>query len=110
MAGRSLQDVRDSAVIAYDLNYISDIEFSLLYDYSRSKAVFPYWKFDEFNLASWSDEECRTDETELRFAKSDLELLNNYLQIPEKIVCVQGSICNGMEALCILLKRLAYPC
>ena len=107
MAGRSLQDVRDAAVVAYGLNYISDVEFSLLYDYSRSKDIFPYWKFDEFDLASWSDEECRY---ELRFAKSDLELLYNYLQIPEKIVCVQGSICNGMEALCILLKRLAYPC
>ena len=71
------------------------------------KLYSPYWKFDEFNLASWSDEECRT---ELRFAKSDLELLLNYLQIPEKIVCVQGSICNGMESLCIPLKRLAYPC
>jgi hypothetical protein len=81
MAGRSLQDVRDSAVITYDLSYIPDVEFSLLYDYSRSKAVFPYWKFDEFNLASWSDKECRT---EVRFAKSDLELLLNYLQIPEK--------------------------
>jgi hypothetical protein len=55
MVGRSLQDVCDSEIIAYDLNYISDVEFSLLYDYSCSKAVFPYWKFEEFNLASWSD-------------------------------------------------------
>ena len=27
MAGRSLQDVRDAAVVAYGLNYISDVEF-----------------------------------------------------------------------------------
>ena len=46
----------------------------------------------------------------MRFTKSYLELLYRYLQIPEKIVCVQGSMCNEMEALCILLKKLAYPC
>ena len=32
------------------------------------------------------------------------------LQVPDQIVCKQRSICNGMEGLCILLKRLAYPC
>ena len=32
------------------------------------------------------------------------------LQIPEKIVCQQRTTCSGMEGLCILLKRLAYPC
>lgn len=41
MAGRSLLDDRDTAVIAYDLNYFSDVEFSLLQDNSRSKAFSP---------------------------------------------------------------------
>ena len=68
---------------------------------------FLYWKFEEFNLIFWDDEECGT---ELRFAKNDLQLLMHYLQIPEKIVCSQGSVCTGIEGLCILLKRLAYPC
>ena len=107
MTGRSLQDVRNASVIAYGLNCIDDVEFACVYDYCHSRPLFPYWKFEEFNLVFWDDEECGT---ELRFAKNDLQLLMHYLQIPEKIVCSQGSVCTGIEGLCILLKRLAYPC
>ena len=32
------------------------------------------------------------------------------IQIPDVITCSQGTDCNGMEGLCILLKRLALPC
>ena len=107
MAGLSLQDVRNATVIAYGLNCIDDVDFACLYDYCDSRPLFPYWKFEEFDLASWNHEECIT---ELRFAKKDLQLLMNYLEIPEKIVCSQGTVCTGIEGLCILLKRLAYPC
>lgn len=107
MAGGGLQAVRDALIFAYAENYISDGEFALLYDYNRSKPVFPYWKFDKFNLENWCVEECHT---ELRFAKSDLEQLMQCLQIPEQVTCQQRSICSGMEGLCIVLKRLAYPC
>ena len=41
-----------------------------------SKPLFPYWKFDEFNLQNWEDAECHTD---LRFAKHDLDALLNSL-------------------------------
>ena len=57
-------------------------------------------------LASSDDEECVT---ELRLVKKDLKLLMHYLEIPEKIICSQGAVCSGIEGLCILLKRLAYP-
>ena len=36
--------------------------------------------------------------------------LATVLQIPDEIVCSQRFVCYGMEATCILLKRLAYPC
>ena len=32
------------------------------------------------------------------------------LQIPEELVCRQGTVGSGLEGLSILLKRLAYPC
>ena len=76
MAGLSLQDVRNAAIIAYGLNWIDDVDFVCLYDYCHSRPVFPYWKFEEFDLASWDDEECVT---ELRFAKKDRQLLVHYL-------------------------------
>ena len=46
----------------------------------------------------------------MRFGKQDLDLLRRNLQIPDEIVCSQRSVCDGMEAMCILLKRLANPC
>ena len=35
--------------------------------------------------------------------------LHEALAIPEKYVCSQGTVASGMEALMILLRRLAYP-
>lgn len=35
--------------------------------------------------------------------------LHQALAIPEKYVCSQGTVATGMEALMILLRRLAYP-
>ena len=78
-----------------------------LYDYCHSRLLFPYWKFEEFDLAPGDEEEFIT---ELKFAMKDLQLLMHYLEIPEKIVCSQGTVCSGIEGLCILLKRLANPC
>ena len=58
-------------------------------------------------IDAWDESECRT---ELSIGKQDLDLLRRNLQIPDEIVCSQRSVCDGMEAMCILLKRLAYPC
>ena len=82
-------------------------DFALLYLNNQSRPIFPPWKFDKFNLDTWDETECRA---QLRFAKSDLPALLNCLQIPERIVCAQRTRCSDLEALCILLKRLAYPC
>ena len=90
---------------AYDI--IDDDDVLLLYDAYSSKPVFPYWKFPRFNVDEWSDVECHT---ELRFAKQDLDELLECLGVPEKITCEQRTVCGGMEGLCILLKRLSYPC
>ena len=46
----------------------------------------------------------------MRFEKTDLEELLNALRFPDKFVCSQRTVCSGMEGLCILLKRLAFPC
>ena len=102
-----LQSVRDTLILARAQRCISDAEFVLLYNYNWSKPLFPYWKFEPFNVDTWDDEECRT---ELRFAKGDLPVLKELLGVPDKITCQQGTTCSGEEALFILLKRFAYPC
>ena len=44
-----------------------------------------------------------------RFRKEDLFALLEVFQIPQKITTCQGIAWSGMEALCILLKRLSFP-
>ena len=107
MASGGLSSVRDALLTASFYDIIDDDEFVLLYDAYSSKPIFPYWKFPRFSVDEWSDVECKT---ELRFAKKHLPELCKCLEIPEKITCVQRTVCGGMNGLCILLKRLAYPC
>ena len=42
--------------------------------------------------------------------KNDLHRLTETLQIPGTLKCYQGTVCDGMDGLCMLLKRLSYPC
>ena len=107
MASGGLSSVRDALLTASFYDIIDDDEFVLLYDTYSSKPIFPYWKFPRFSVDEWRDVECKT---ELRFAQKHLPELCECLGIPEKITCVQKTVCGGMEGLCILLKRLAYPC
>ena len=44
------------------------------------------------------------------FRKTDVPRLSQALRIPDVIICHQGTICEGTEGLCMLLKRLCYPC
>ena len=48
--------------------------------------------------------------TKFRFEKAHLPLHADVLQILPMFKCSQGSVADGMEALCMLLKRLSYPC
>ena len=56
----------------------------------------------------------RLDETEclerFRFLKRDITQLAGALRLPDKFVGYQGTACNTIEGLCVLLRRLAYPC
>ena len=48
--------------------------------------------------------------TEFRVEKWHTPWLADRLQIPPTFQCPQGSVHDGMEGLCILLKQPAYPC
>ena len=56
---------------------------------------------------SWSEVE---GETEPRFKKNDVESLMTCLNIPEEIVCQQGTVCSGLQGLFILFKNTGLPC
>ena len=44
-----------------------------------------------------------------RFQKSDIPVLVSALSLPPVYRCEQGTTATGIEALMILLRRLAYP-
>ena len=46
----------------------------------------------------------------ISFAKRDIPRLSDTLHLPHKIIYCQGAVVNNIEALCILLKTLSYPC
>ena len=107
MATGGLQEFREVLTEAYLLDLIDIEDFALMHEKNQSRGVFPYLKFNRFDLDAWDDSECYT---ELRFRKKYLPALLSNLRIPEKIVWSQRTTCSGLEALCILLKRLAFPC
>ena len=104
----SFREIQDLIVLSYDDNYISDEEFLLLYDeFESTNLDFPYSSYGEFDLDSMEDDECKA---EFRVRKNDLDALSEALQIPEVFKCKQRSRIDGMEGLCMILKRFAYPC
>ena len=88
---------------------VSDEEFALLYDINTSKnRDVEYRICNAFNLDEISDE-CLV---EFRFQKNDIPILVAALQFPDEIQCgmYNDLRVSSVEALCVVLKRLAFPC
>ena len=78
------------------------------YDINRTHNLdLSYWKYERFDSDHLEDDECVA---ELRFQKDDIYYLPSVLQIPDEIVCYNETKISDIEALCIFLKRQAYPC
>ena len=104
----SFKDIRDFVFLGYAHDMFDDEEFCLLYDFYQSKNPdFPYNSYASFDLGEMDPAECYT---EFRVEKWHIPLLADRLQIPPTFQCPQRSVCDGIEGLCMLLKRLAYPC
>ena len=104
----SFRDARIMLLDAFNDNSIDEDEFVLLYNLNTSKnPVFPYEIYERFDLANVDEAKCKA---EFRVEKSDLPQLADALRIPQIFKCDQRSECDGMEGLCMLLRRLAYPC
>lgn len=103
----SLKDVRNQLLISHEEGVLNDEEFLLLHDLNRSNNLdLPYDSYPDLTFDDLEDDECLS---EFRFLKSDLPLLAEEMGIPETVECYQRSLCSGLEALCILLKRHSYP-
>eukprot|EP00112_Aurelia_sp_Birch-Aquarium-sp1_P017882 Seg4191.2 transcript_id=Seg4191.2/GoldUCD/mRNA.D3Y31 product="hypothetical protein" protein_id=Seg4191.2/GoldUCD/D3Y31 len=91
----------DETVAAYYL--IDEDELLLLADEQEGTApLFPYWKYDRFDLNEMNEDECKK---EFHVKKEDIERFQL-----NKLVCPNGTTASGDEGMCILLRRFAYPC
>ena len=58
-------------------------------------------------MEEMTEEEC---EVELRFQKNDIYHLAHTLNFPDVFRCYNVLVVDSVEALCVCLKRFAYPC
>ena len=79
----SFRDARDALLLAYCMDIIDDVEFSL-YDVNTSKNPdLPYWQYTNFDLDFVTDDDSKT---EFRFLTNDIYLLKEALHVPDEIV------------------------
>jgi len=94
-------------LLAHACHLINTDEFVLLYDVNKPKNQdLPYTNYDDFNRDKMADDECKT---EFRFYKNDIYHLTDVLTLPDGIICYNGVNVDMVEAICIFLKRFAYP-
>ena len=104
----SFKEFRQILLLYYDAELITDEDFIILYElFSSRNPDFAYDSYDRFHLDNMNDDECKA---EFRVRKRGLPTLAQALGIPRSFQLSQRSVVDGMEGLCMLLKRLAYPC
>ena len=95
--------------VLHDEGDIDDEELLLLLlDHPKNLHVGPpYFKYQRYNVFEMREDEF---EVEFRFKKDDIFRLAAVLRLPEILKCQNGVVVDEIEALCIALKRFAYPC
>ncbi|KAK3105969.1 hypothetical protein FSP39_009829 [Pinctada imbricata] len=73
----------------------------LLNTEEREKSV-----LHKVNIDALNDEQFRSM---FRFQREDMTRLSCALRLPTKVVCENRTVCSGIQGLCILIRRLAYP-
>ena len=104
----NFKELQELITVCYALGDIDDVDFAILSKVYASKNLdLPYKLHERFNLDNLEEDECIA---EFRFRKTDIPDLAAALNIPDVFYCPQGTICYGLEGLCLVLRRLAYPC
>ena len=83
-----------------------ELVYMLLSEYKPPKGPTydPTWP--RFDLAALTAEQCKTN---FRFEAADIRTLASRLRLPPVITLANGSTCDRVDAMCILLRRLSYP-
>ena len=104
----SLKEARKMLLLSLHHSFITEDEFVFLYDASISKnPTFSHKDYDPFNLDDINETECYR---EFRVRKLDIPRLAEALKLPEGLSCHQRTRADRIEGLCMVLRRLSYPC
>ena len=90
--------------------FVDDEEFILLYEacmpqnasYRMQNA-----SYGKFSIVNKDPAERKAD---FRVEKGDIPIFVEALRVPPIFKCANGTISDGTEGLCVVLKRFAYPC
>ena len=87
---------------------IVEEEFVLFYEaYGPSNLLFPHSAYEKLSLANKDPAECKAD---FRVEKRDIPLLLDALRVPPvSVQCRNGTICHGVEGLCLGWLRVHVP-
>ena len=100
----SFKEFRQTLLLYYDVDLITDEDFIILYQlFSSRNPDFAYDSYDRFDLDNMNYDECKA---EFRVRKRDLPTLAQALRIPRSFQLSQRSVVDVMEGLCMLMKRL----
>ncbi|XP_074634541.1 uncharacterized protein LOC141893070 [Acropora palmata] len=104
----SFKEVQEILPLCLEDEIIDDEEFILLYEACMPQnPSFPHSSYGKFSIVNKDPAECKAD---FRVEKGDIPILVEALRVPPIFKCVNGTICDGTEGLCVVLKRFAYPC
>lgn len=104
----SFDELQELFLLSHDDGTVDDEELLLLHEeFSPKNPDLSCGNYTRLELEDMNDSDCLT---QFRVKKSDSPILAEALQIPESFTCYQRSVESGMEGLCILLRRLSYPC
>ena len=105
----TFREAKGHLLYAFSESLINDKDFALLYVLNTLKnRDFHCWEYDWFDLDAVSEDDVYA---EFRYLKNDIKRLERALWLPNEIICsfYNDLRIDSVEALWILLKRLAYP-
>ena len=104
----SFKKTRDLLFFSYYKKRITADQLLILLEENTShNSEFTYQRDDRFDLQSVPEPECLSN---FRFEKTDIPILADVLGLPDVFRCPQRITAKKLEGLCILLRRLAFPC
>jgi len=107
MAAAFVPDLQDDLRQGFEEGIIDDEDYLLLGGVLEDEGDVGGGQEVVFDFETWSDVDCWRD---LRFHKRDIFRLRDALELGPDFVTYNRIRCDAVEGLCILLRRLAYPC